>query len=199
MPLHPSPLRSVETRERHRTRMTCCLPPRGAIANGCRSRKSYPLVAMAQSAQGWRDDDGCGWADGTLQPPRCPLWVKSGHWKTSRQCPLYPRKRTSEPARVLPSTQQLRQLGDIRRDPPRLIFGGELGRRAPARFVLVKDVSELLFVCVAHDVVVRLQPSKPRGREAAYEARRPIWNTYCFICGLALLAGVNFEPLWARF
>ena len=27
-------------------------------------------------------------------------------------------KRTSEPARVLPSTQQLRQLGDIRRDPP---------------------------------------------------------------------------------
>src|SRR6516225_8151045 len=52
MPLHPSPLRSVETRERHRTRMTCCLPPRGAIANGCPSRKSYPLVAMAQSAQG---------------------------------------------------------------------------------------------------------------------------------------------------
>jgi len=100
MPLHPSPLRSVETRERHRTRMTCCLPPRGAIANGCPSRKSYPLVAMAQSAQGRRHDDGCGWADGTLQPPRCPLWVKSGNWKTSRQCPLYPRKRTSEPARV---------------------------------------------------------------------------------------------------
>ena len=26
MPMHPSPLRSAETRERHRTRMTCCLP-----------------------------------------------------------------------------------------------------------------------------------------------------------------------------
>src|SRR5262249_14992245 len=34
-------------------------------------------------------------------------------------CPLCPRKRTSEP--VSASTQQLRQLGDVRHDPPRLI------------------------------------------------------------------------------
>src|SRR5262249_5765153 len=34
-------------------------------------------------------------------------------------CPLCPRKRTSEP--VSASTQQLRQLGDIRRDPSRLL------------------------------------------------------------------------------
>jgi len=25
----------------------------------------------------------------------CPLWVISGHWRTSSECPLYPRKRTS--------------------------------------------------------------------------------------------------------
>jgi hypothetical protein len=24
----------------------------------------------------------------------CPLWVKSRHWGTSEQCPLYPQKRT---------------------------------------------------------------------------------------------------------
>ena len=29
-------------------------------------------------------------------PPRCPLWVKSGHRRTSNQCPLYPQKRTLE-------------------------------------------------------------------------------------------------------
>src|SRR5215831_842914 len=57
----------------------------------------------------------------------CPLWVKSRHVQCNRPCPLYPRKRprkrTSEPARVSPSTHQLRQLGDIRRDPPRLVTG----------------------------------------------------------------------------
>src|SRR6516162_1596963 len=50
----------------------------------------------------------------------------------SSQCPLYPRKRTSEPARVLPSAHELRQLGDIGRNPPRLIFRQQLGRRSPA-------------------------------------------------------------------
>ena len=28
------------------------------------------------------------------RPLQCPLWVKSGHWSTSAQCPLYPQKRT---------------------------------------------------------------------------------------------------------
>jgi hypothetical protein len=27
--------------------------------------------------------------------PECPLWVKSGHSRTSGPCPLYPQKRTS--------------------------------------------------------------------------------------------------------
>jgi len=39
-----------------------------------------------------------------------------------------PRKRTLEPARVLPSTQQLRQFGHIRRNPLRLVLGEQLGR-----------------------------------------------------------------------
>jgi hypothetical protein len=26
-----------------------------------------------------------------------------------------------------------------------------------------------------------------------------VWNAYRFICGLALLAGINFELLWVRF
>jgi len=34
--------------------------------------------------------------------------------------------------RVSPSTQQLRQLGDIARNPLRLVFGEQFGRRAPA-------------------------------------------------------------------
>jgi len=36
-------------------------------------------------------------------------------------------------------------------------------------------------------------------RESKNPRRRPIWNTYCFICGSTFLAGVNFEPLWVRF
>src|SRR6516164_1447578 len=53
------------------------------------------------------------------------------HTGSGNECPLYPRKRTSEPARVFPSTQQLR-LGDIRRDPPRLGIREQLGRRSDA-------------------------------------------------------------------
>jgi hypothetical protein len=37
---------------------------------------------------------------------------------------------------LLKLPHQLRQLGDIRRDPPRLVFGERLGRRSPA--VLIK-------------------------------------------------------------
>ena len=63
--------------------------------------------------------------------------------------------------------QQLRQLGDIRRDPPRLVLGEELGRRPPVRLIGIIDVGKLLSVRVAYDVVVRLQLGRPRGREAA--------------------------------
>src|SRR5262249_37283695 len=30
-----------------------------------------------------------------------PIWVKSGHWGTSEQCPLYPQKQTLELSRVM--------------------------------------------------------------------------------------------------
>src|SRR5262249_46111178 len=40
-------------------------------------------------------------------PQPCPLWVKSRHRSTSSQCPLYPRKRTSELARITFDRMQL--------------------------------------------------------------------------------------------
>src|SRR5262249_51295853 len=39
---------------------------------------------------------------------RCPLWVKSGHWGTSEQCPLYPQKQTLELSRVMSALCQKR-------------------------------------------------------------------------------------------
>jgi hypothetical protein len=48
----------------------------------------------------------------------CPLWVKSGHKGRFNQCPLYPQKRTSKLAPLSATTQQLRQLRDIRGYPP---------------------------------------------------------------------------------
>jgi hypothetical protein len=49
--------------------------------------------------------------------------------------------------------QQLRQLGDVGRDPPRLIERHQLGRRSPAGFLLVIDEGELLAVGVLDDEV----------------------------------------------
>jgi hypothetical protein len=45
-------------------------------------------------------------------------------------CPMsaLPLKADIETGLLSPSTQQLRQLRDIRRDPPRLIFAEQLGR-----------------------------------------------------------------------
>jgi hypothetical protein len=44
--------------------------------------------------------------------------------------------------------QQLRQLRDIGRDPPRLVFREHLGRRSPPRFFLVIDIGKLLAAAV---------------------------------------------------
>jgi hypothetical protein len=38
--------------------------------------------------------------------------------------------------------QQLRQLGDIHRNPPRLILAEQLGGRASARFILVVEIRD---------------------------------------------------------
>jgi hypothetical protein len=48
---------------------------------------------------------------------------------------------------VLP--QQLRQLGDVRRDPMRLILAEQLGCRASPRLILEIDIRELLAIVVA--------------------------------------------------
>ena len=50
--------------------------------------------------------------------------------------------------------QQLRQLGDIRRDPPRLISGEQFRRRATARFILEIDVSQFLPDAVGHENII---------------------------------------------
>jgi len=47
--------------------------------------------------------------------------------------------------------QQLRQLGDVRRDPPRLIFAEQLSRRSPPRLTFIIHVGNLLTVGVTHD------------------------------------------------
>jgi len=48
-------------------------------------------------------------------------------------------------------SQQIWQLGDIRRDAPGLVTREQLGRRAPAGLVLKIDVSEHLLVGVTDD------------------------------------------------
>jgi hypothetical protein len=51
--------------------------------------------------------------------------------------------------------QQLRQLGDIRRDPPRLVAGQELGRGAPTGLILEIDMRERLPVVIGRRQKVR--------------------------------------------
>jgi hypothetical protein len=47
--------------------------------------------------------------------------------------------------------QKLRQLSDVRRDPSRLVFGEQLGRRSPPRLILEIDIRQLLPSFVLHD------------------------------------------------
>jgi hypothetical protein len=72
--------------------------------------------------------------------------------------------------------QQLRHLRNIRRDPPRLVVGEQLGGRSPAGFILEIDISERLFM---GDAVVA--PAKT--------AVLPVWA-----CGLGrTLLGVEIS------
>jgi hypothetical protein len=52
---------------------------------------------------------------------------------------------------ILRFSVQPRQLGDIHRDPPRLVFGEQLGGRSPARLFLEIDIRERLSVVVADE------------------------------------------------
>src|SRR5215467_4042225 len=47
-----------------------------------------------------------------------------------------------------------RSEGDVRRDPARLVFAEQLGRRSPARFAFVIDIPNLLPASVTHDEAV---------------------------------------------
>jgi hypothetical protein len=72
-------------------------------------------------------------------------------------------------------TQQLRQLGDISRDPPRLVFGEQFRRRSPARLILERI---MLASTAGFGLVVDLRPASRRlygrqgynGRHAAHGA-----------------------------
>src|SRR5262249_2107098 len=60
---------------------------------------------------------------GRVGPRECPLWVKSGHWGTSEQCPLYP-----------PKADIGRRASDVRQVPKADING-----RAPAKLGFVRS------------------------------------------------------------
>jgi hypothetical protein len=66
-----------------------------------------------------------------------------------------------------PAQQQLRQLGDVGRDAPRIVAGEELGRRSPSRLVLEIDVGECLPIVVADDEARVGLLDGPGRREAA--------------------------------
>jgi hypothetical protein len=71
------------------------------------------------------------------------------------------------PASLL--SQKTWQLGEVYSDPPSLVLGEQVGRRASARLVLEVEIAERLTVLVADDeagVVVLFERS--RRREAAW-------------------------------
>ena len=71
-----------------------------------------------------------------------PRAAKLGYWPKMKSIG---RKSCVKPGVVrLILTQQLRQLGDIHRDPSRLIFAEQLGSGSPPWLVLEIDIRELL-------------------------------------------------------
>jgi hypothetical protein len=60
------------------------------------------------------------------------------------------------------ASHQLRQLGDVGRDPPRLALGHGIGSRAPAGLILEIDVRQRMAVVVFHNKALH-----PARREAA--------------------------------
>ena len=69
-------------------------------------------------------------------------------------------------------TQYFKQLGGVRGDPPGLVAGEELGRRAPARLLLEIDVGERLPVAIANDEAGVGLLDGPGRREAARRPKR---------------------------
>jgi hypothetical protein len=99
--------------------------------------------------------------------------MKAAEWATHAHAiwPLNSRCR----ARIEPgSLQQLRQLGDVGGDAPRLVAGEQLGRRPSSRLILEMDVSERLPVGVAYDEALRKLLDRPRRREAPARHGEPL-------------------------
>src|SRR5215472_9467307 len=88
----------------------------------------YSLVRRRRSLSGDKNASHHTDEGPKITSPFSTASVKSRHDALKPRCPLYPRKRTSEPARVSSSTQQLRQLGDICCDPPGLGYLGKLNQ-----------------------------------------------------------------------
>src|SRR4029077_20474813 len=78
--------------------------------------------------------------------------------------------------------QQLRQLGNVGRDPPGLVTGKELRRRVPARLLLEIDVREGPASMILHDETGVRFFDRPGRREAAAFLRlcegiaAPLWR-----------------------
>jgi len=66
--------------------------------------------------------------------------------------------------------QQLRQLGDVCGDAPRLVAGEQLGRRAASRLILEVNVGERLAAVVADDEAGVGLLDGPGRREAGEKA-----------------------------
>jgi hypothetical protein len=68
--------------------------------------------------------------------------------------------------------QQFQQLRDIRCDPPRLVFGEQLGGRTPAGLLLEIDIGKLLVVAVAHDQAREISKMQ-NGKRRSYGSTLP--------------------------
>ena len=84
-------------------------------------------------------------------------------------CRTKPLRAIIKASRVSSPVHQRRQLG-IRRAPPRLILGEQLGRRSPAELILEIDIGERLAAVVANGEARGLLLDRPRRREAVCAA-----------------------------
>lgn len=66
------------------------------------------------------------------------------------------------------SSQQLRQLRDIHRNPPRFVFGEQLAADCRSELGLIIDVCELLPVMISHGEIAWVLLNGPGRRKAAF-------------------------------
>ena len=82
--------------------------------------------------------------------------------------PRWPHKKSREAGAIRRSSlQQLRQLGDIGSDPPRLVFSQALVHGPAVRLIVEIDIGELLPAPVGDDEALIVGLDRPGRREAA--------------------------------